>query len=394
MKLADERIVRQAYEIAARSLKRCYDEKGILAGRHQFEDYWARDSMFASLGALRLSDTEIVRKSLDLYLGWQKADGQLPYKVGANGGMILRWLGWHSKRKDVPVYKLPWWLYWGSWRVTEDSLPRDANDLVVIAAARYWEVMGSRGWLVSRLEKLERALEWNEKWLSGGLIYEGWHANWADSLRIKGFGLYTNVVHWKAMGEMAKMWAALGDGHNAGFWRRRQMEMGREIKYRLWNGSFFDGWEGDRGEHLVTDGNMLAIWWNLTDREEARSIWNAFRGSGVFSPVPAENNYPRYDGGVVPTRLRLTGLSGYHNATMGWLWLGAAAALAIGKLDREAAEDLLVKMARVIVKYGEVYEVYDQRGQPARGFLYQAEHPFAWSAGMFVESAAELLKSP
>ena len=55
-----------AFEIAARDLRACYTEHGILAGLTHFKQYWARDSFFASLGATKLGDFDVVKKQLEL----------------------------------------------------------------------------------------------------------------------------------------------------------------------------------------------------------------------------------------------------------------------------------------------------------------------------------------
>jgi glycogen debranching enzyme len=52
-----------AYILAKRDLLACFGTNGILAGRHHFDDYWARDSFFASFGCLAIKEHEIVKKT-------------------------------------------------------------------------------------------------------------------------------------------------------------------------------------------------------------------------------------------------------------------------------------------------------------------------------------------
>ena len=52
-----------ASDIATYNLHSCYSQFGILAGRHHFTDYWARDGFFASFGSLAIGDQEIVAKN-------------------------------------------------------------------------------------------------------------------------------------------------------------------------------------------------------------------------------------------------------------------------------------------------------------------------------------------
>jgi len=57
-------LIHSAYTIALINLRNSYRKDGIFAGRHHFSDMWARDSLFASLGALSVQDYHIVKKNL------------------------------------------------------------------------------------------------------------------------------------------------------------------------------------------------------------------------------------------------------------------------------------------------------------------------------------------
>ncbi len=46
----------------------------------------------------------------------------------------------------------------------------------------------------------------------------------------------------------------------------------------------------------------------------------------------------------------------------------------------------------IIVKYNGVYEVYEKDGTPLKRIFYRSEHPFAWSAGLFLY-ASEILSA-
>lgn len=82
--------------------------------------------------------------------------------------------------------------------------------------------------------------------------------------------------------------------------------------------------------------------------------------------------------------LRLIGLGDYHNG-VSWLWLGAINALAKHKIGmRNDAMALLGKMSDLIIKYNGIYEIYEKDGSPVKRKIYRAEHPFAWSSGMFL----------
>jgi len=83
------------------SLRSCYSKYGILAGKHHFTDYWARDGYFAALGSLELGDFEIVNKMVNLFFSFQREDGLIPYRI-MNGPISL------SKYSGKPTfYKKP-----------------------------------------------------------------------------------------------------------------------------------------------------------------------------------------------------------------------------------------------------------------------------------------------
>jgi hypothetical protein len=39
-----------------------------------------------------------------------------------------------------------------------------------------------------------------------------------------------------------------------------------------------------------------------------------------------------------------------------------------------------------------VYEVYDKTGKPVKRIIYKSEYPFAWSSGLLIYAAKEILR--
>ena len=66
--------IAKAWTIAHKALKECYKGPGIIAGKHHFDDFWARDSFFASWGSLAAGDFTEVRSNLDLFFRFQKKE--------------------------------------------------------------------------------------------------------------------------------------------------------------------------------------------------------------------------------------------------------------------------------------------------------------------------------
>ena len=116
-------LLRKAHDIALSSLRSCYSQEGIFAGLHQFSDYWARDSLFSSWGALAIGDSGIVRKNLSLLLRNQRANGQIPLRVG-DYFIGLKVLGINLKQSLKPRYS----------QDKDFSCPTDQNSLLIITA--------------------------------------------------------------------------------------------------------------------------------------------------------------------------------------------------------------------------------------------------------------------
>ena len=51
---------------------------------------------------------------------------------------------------------------------------------------------------------------------------------------------------------------------------------------------------------------------------------------------------------------------------------------------KEEAKDVLIRIARLIEKDNDVYEVYEQNGHPLKRFWYKSEKQFTWGAGFFI----------
>ena len=91
--------------IAKNSLRKCYKKHGIVAGATHFNYFWARDSFYASWGALEIGDHKIVKKNLESFIKYQKNDGQIPLRIGATS--LSQWLalaGIKLKHKEVAEY--------------------------------------------------------------------------------------------------------------------------------------------------------------------------------------------------------------------------------------------------------------------------------------------------
>lgn len=354
-----------AYDIAVRDLRACYGQEGIFAGLHHFKDYWARDALFACLGSLKLEDYDIVEKNLQLFIDNINKKGQVPLRIGRNiVGIVLK------KKKRYPLYSFDF----------NNKTTLDQNSLLIILSYEYYKKTGDKIFLSKNLDLLKKIMDWN--FLNDKdddlLIEEEGLSNWADSVRKKGKVLYTNVCHChalKCMYELSKTKTYLD----------KYEKVKKKINELFWSGEHYIDWIDEKKQYnyFSTDGNILAVLWDIADKEKSNHIEEA---SHVFEvhDVPSECVHPRYPKKHISLPLKLIGLGDYHNG-LSWMWLGCISAVAKKKVRREKdAKELIKKIEQIILKHNSVYEVYDNKGNPVKRLFYKSEFPFAWSAGLFV----------
>jgi len=353
--------IEKAYEIAAESLRQCYSDFGILAGKRHFDDYWARDCFFGCLGALKLKDYYIVKKSFELFLKYQKDDGQLPMRIGQYD-VNFKFIGIRIRAEILPRY--------GDDK--NNSKTTDPNSLFIISLHEYLKKTQDYPFFEENYKKIKAAIDWNFSQDSDNdlLIEEKPYANWMDSIKKQGKVLYTNICHWKAVESFSKM-AHKEDAEKYSI-------MSGKIKDRInelfWNGNYFVDWvkENVKYDYFSSDGNLLAVYFGFVTRMQKKKILaglNKFKENSIL----IETSYPFYSKKFVSLRLKLVGMGDYHNGLY-WLWLSCLASCIENKKTRA---DILNKIASILVKEGVVVEVYDRKLRPLKRLLYQGEKPFA-----------------
>lgn len=381
-------VISRAEAIALSSLRSCYSEQGIFAGKHQFSDYWARDGLFASLGAIAIGDLDVAKKEIELMLRFQSAQGQIPLRVGQYF-IGLKMLGISNTKELRPRYD----------QDKYGSHPLDQNSLLIISFGEYLRKTKDTGFLKKNYDRLKKAIAWslsNDR-DNDSLLEEGAYAGWTDSLRKKGKVLYTNILHCHALKTMSELSKKAGKEEDS----KRYMALYQKTKSGLnrlfWNGRYYSDWislgrgsqKSRRHDYFSTDGNVLSIILGIADRKQGLSIQDCIAKFGISRDVPSLTNHPRY-----PLRMQslldtLFGIGDYHN-DLSWLWLGSLDALAKHRLGmKQEARAELEKIASIICLHNNVYEVYTKDSKPVNRLLYKSERPFAWSAGLFLFALKE-----
>jgi GH15 family glucan-1,4-alpha-glucosidase len=379
----------RAYQIAEKNLReglerRCLadgTERLILcAGIRHFREPWARDTGFASFGLVELGDMPAVRDALEVFLLTQSEQGQFPVKIHSTH-FLERYL--HSIfNREQPIDRplAPRYM------TAHNTISLDGNSLLIIAVLNYAFRSGDYDFVRQYWPHLKNALAWLETHVkeSDGLLHQGAFTDWADSIARQGKVLYTNVIFWKALLDMAEAAQTCGYPED----RRALGQKARKIRDAI--NTYF--WRPDLGyyvnsqlfDNLCSSGNLLAIAWGLASPEQSHTILDAMRYYGMGTPVPTKAVHHAYPRKFIALENRLGGIADYHTY-FAWLWLGAWHVIALARMERlEEARELLYNISRVIVRDGAVHEVYRPDGHYASTFWYTSESPLTWSAGMFI----------
>ncbi|GAB4581311.1 MAG: hypothetical protein Fur0022_40580 [Anaerolineales bacterium] len=382
-------IEEQAYKIAEQNLREGLERRRLpdgterlilCAGIRHFREPWARDTGFASYGLVELNELQAAKEALEVFLLTQNETGQFPVKIHSTH-FLERYLYSILKREqpvDRPISP--------RYITAHNTISLDGNALLIIGILNYAFRSGDYAFVRQYWPNLLKALAWLETHVKeeDSLLHQGAFTDWADSIARQGKILYTNVIYWKALLDMAEVAQTCGHPDD----RRLLGEKARHVREAI-NAHF---WRPDLGyyvtsqffDNLSSGGNLLAIAWGLASPEQAHTILDAMRYFGMGTPVPTKAVHRAYPRQFIAIENRLAGIADYHTY-FAWLWLGAWHVIALAHMRRlEEARELLYNMSRVIVRDGAVHEVYRPDGHYASTFWYTSESPLTWSAGMFI----------
>ena len=386
--------IQKAAEISKKCLRACYSDSGIYAGKTHFEDYWARDGLYASLGSTAIGDYAQAKKELLLLLSFQKEDGQLPLRIGSNF-IITKLLGieWLFNKRDKK--KSVRYIIDRAYPNLMPKVPVDQNSLFLISTEYYMRKSGDKKFAKENYEKIKKAIDWNFRndCDSDLLIEEGFYCSWLDGIKKSGKVMYTEACHYAACASFAKIAKALGKKEDYKKYSKTAEEIKEKINSLMWNGSYYTDWisfSKKRHETFSTEGNLLAIMFGIADEEKATSIISKLSELGLENGVPYRTNAPAYKWYEIDISLHLALIPSYHNG-MSWLWIGAAGILAKSTAGKKRnAVFLAQKVADEIIQHNGPYEVYERKsGMPVNRIFYKSEFPFAWASGLFLYAIKE-----
>jgi GH15 family glucan-1,4-alpha-glucosidase len=351
------------------------------AGYRNFRESWARDFSFASFGLLALKEFTVVKDTLEAFLDHQTTEGQFPVKLHSMGAVTRFIYSLLDREQPTEIPVRPKYLS------GHGTLSLDGQCLLVIAAIHYSFQAKDHDFLETHWTALGKAISWTERSvrdITDGLLTQGAFADWADSIARNGRVLYTNVIYWKALQEMAEAARHFGLDDQISHYAKKAELVAQGIQSHLWRPTLGYFAASDALDQLTSSGNLLAIAWGLASTDQANSIMDALIITGMASPVPTRVAYPSYPLHLIALENRLGGVANYHTDAA-WLWIGAWHVVALARSRRtDEAHAILSRIAEVIVRDEQVHEVYGPDGKPLSSFWYKSESPLSWNAGMVV----------
>ncbi len=366
--------INEAYYIAVNDLRDNYGNLGIYAGPKNFREYWARDSFFASFGALALGDFEIVRKNLDLFTKYQKPNGHIPLRIEERfHGLAL--LGLY-----IPHFQ-PDALYKPSQPWAGDVI--DSNPLYLIILSEYILKSGDKDWAIKNQDSIMRAVTWIEsKFNEKDLVSEGYNAGWADFTFKRGNVLYTNILVLKAFSILCEALPAEIAQYCSILTKRLRISINKYFWSKK-RGFYIDhiGKHGFKHRVFASDGNLLSIFFDYAKKSQGEKIMR-FINIHNLNKIPV----PIYFKGLEWRHKFLNHLLfSSYNTNFTFTWWGSISAVCRMKLGfKEEVINDLYKLSNIIVKYGTVPEIVDPNGKLVKTVFYKTELKSAWAAGMFV----------
>ncbi len=367
--------------IQTRRLKNGQYKEVLHAGYRNFRESWARDFGFASYGLLALEQYDTVKQTLESFLAYQTTTGQLPVKLHSMD-FVTRYFHSFLEREQSTEGVLR------SKYISAHGAPSlDGQAMLVISALIYARKTKDSEFLRTYWTSLVNAMRWLEEHKlksQDEMLYQESFADWADSVARRGYVHYTNVVYWKALMEMAQSASEMDMSAYAGFYKNKAQAVASSIQERFWRADLGYFVTSDALNQLSSDGNLLAVVWELATPEQSQSILQVMDEAGMSMPMPTRCTSTPYPPELIAIANVLGGVPNYHTEAA-WTWLGAWHVIALCRCgDLMKAQELLSRMATVIVKNKQIHEVYGTDGEPLASIWYKPEAPLTWNAGMFI----------
>lgn len=373
------KLISEAYEIAVKSLRKCYKQDWIHAWTKHFTDIWSRDSIFASFWALDLWDNYIVKKNLLKIISNLSSDWQIFLRYWSSSFFqVLKFFGLDFWKDKARYFQDKW-----------NNVSQDQNSLFLILLYKYikdtWDILFAK----DNIKQIQKVFNWNETQLKWDFIFWANYTTWQDSVKKPWYNLINNVFYLESIKSYSKILESIWEENliYKDYFEEKKLKF---IDF-FWNKEkwYFNDWIDNREvyDYFSLDGNMFSIFFWITDSKKSEKILNflILNEENLLSPFWAKTNYPNYSFSQVCRRYHLFWMADYHNNSLYWLWLWSLVSVVLYKTWNSNLAFLeLEKISKIIKKYKNVYEVYDKAGKPLKRFFYSSEENFAWSSSFFI----------
>jgi len=243
--------------------------------------------------------------------------------------------------------------------------PMDSPALFVITASKYLEHTGDIAFARAFEPTMDRAIAWltRQDRAGDGLVGSYSLADWMDSILKVGKIFNLNVIYLAGLRACEVIKRSLGADDGADRWRGLPAVTLERLHSVFWNGEYFSDWmnRGRRGG-FSSDGNVLAVLWDVATPAEARRILEFVAAHGLQAATPARRCHPVYPAWRVFPLYDLAGFPDYHR-TLIWPWLGTLLALREARdEDRTGTRADLSLLADWYVRGNSISEVYARAG--------------------------------
>ena len=257
-----------AYEEASIILKRCSTKNGLYAsaGKKGYNAVWSRDSMISCLGAsLRGEEFKKVFRASILTLGnHQSKNGQIPNCVDK----------WEEREPHV------------------DFKTIDSSLWFIIGNYIYKERYKDGKFLLRNRHLINKTLNWLRCQDTGeiGMLTQLPTSDWQDAFPHRyGYTINTQALYYKILN-------LIGEKGEA---RKLKLLVNENKEDGLWNGEFYSSyrWKNhgkykEIGDWFDSLGNLLAIVFDLADKDKSEKILSYIEKKRINEPYPVRVIYP------------------------------------------------------------------------------------------------------
>lgn len=390
------------------------NQRLYVAGASQFRNVWVRDFAFSVGGLLASNETQAVSDTLELIASGITPEGLVPRLFDSMDYRLRVVLAQLGIKRPLTHPLAP------SYRTENGVLSIDNNLLFAIAAERYLSHRATAGqtpraqawWPLAQkttrwIQTHHRRLSKTSDALPMSLITDQPpYSDWADSVARTGSVGFTQVLwilHLEAMSRWALSLTSEPEATKAAEAYQTEAQAARRalIEY-FWDEKNEILRSQPDEDRIVADVNWMALSSGVLEADKARRVWLRLNASRLGKPLPGRVASKPYSKVQKSLPIRFAGLLGYHDEFY-WLWLSALALKAERRFGTlESWTTLKHEIEALLDAHGGVHEIYRESPNlttnpktgaealmPVRTLAYRAEHPFAWSTAMLIESFAE-----